>query len=190
MFSEGGEKGLPKLTNIIDTAVKNFAAADRLDFVIRLEHIAPDLFLSSHIVTQTMLQAIGSILLADVGAPKSWTDMTGPKREIYKTYRTYADRAELTGYLPLYLVYEVLLSYIERRSADIIGNLIKDIDSLMGKDVEYFVEVMTSLASSGGTIEPTRQSDRIVTRVTEFLCEYKEQSNLLRKVSQQAALQC
>ena len=111
IVSKGDDKRLRKLVFAIDTAVKNFAAANRLDLVARLEGIAPDLFLNSATVIQTMLQVSGFTLLADAGAPTSWTDTTGSRSKIYKNYQAYADRAELSGYPELYLLYEMLLGY-------------------------------------------------------------------------------
>lgn len=190
LVSKGGEKGFRKLVFAIDTAVKNFAAADRLDLVVRLEGIAPDLFLNSAIVIQTMLQASGFTLLADAGAPTSWMDTAGSRSEIYKNYRAYADRAELAGYPELYLLYEMLLGHIEKRPEEVISNLIEDADSLNEEDAEHFVRMMTSLAIGEMTMTPTAKSERAVSRVTAFLCEYKEQGGLLRIASQEAALQC
>ena len=190
LVSRGAKEKLRKLEFATNTAVESFAAADRLDLVLRLQDIAPDLFQNSGTITQTLLQASGFMLLADAGAPNSWTDTTGSRSGIYKIYRTYADRAELAGYRGLYLLHEVLLGYIEGRSAEEIGNLIADIDSLDEADSEHFVLVMTPLASGEVTKELTAQSRRVVSRVTAFLCEYKEQSYLLQIVFQQAALRC
>ena len=190
LVSRGAKERLRELAFATDTAVKSFAAVNRLDLMIRLQNIVPDLFRDSGIITETMLQAIGFTLLADAGAPNSWTDTTGSRRELYKSYRTYADRAELAGYPELYLLHEMLLGYIEGRSAEEIGNLIADIDDLSEGDSAHFFRVMTSLASGGVTIEPTAQSGRVVSRVTAFLCEYKEQSDLLQRVFQQVALRC
>lgn len=181
---------LDKLVFAVDTAVKNFAAVNRLDLVTRLEGIAPDLFLNSAIVIQTMLHAHGFMLLADAGAPASWMDTTGSRRETYKSYRTYADRAELAGYPELYLLFEVLLGYMEGRSAQAIINLIEDIDGLSAQDTENFILLITAFATERFTAEPNAASKRAAGRVTEFLCEYGERSTLLRHVSQQAEVRC
>lgn len=185
LVSNGTEQRRGKLASAVDTAVKNFAAADRLDLVIELEDIVPDLFQNSSIITQTMLQASGFTLLADAGAPNSWTDTTGSRSDIHKKYRKYANRAEFAGYPELYLLYEVLLGYIERRSAEEIENLIADIDSLGEEDSVIFVQMMTSLASEEIVMKPTAQSKRVASWVTAFLCEYKEKGRLLQIVFQQ-----
>ena len=189
LVSKGGEERLGELEFAMGTAVRNFAAADRLDLLIRLEAIAPDWFLNSATDIPTMIQASGFALLADAGAPDSWTDVAGSRREIYGTYRTYADRAEFAGYPELYLLYEMLLNHIEGRPEETIGNLIADADSLNVVDAGNFVETMFLLVT-GATVEPTAESERIVSRVAEFLCKYREQSELLHRVYEEAEPQC
>ena len=190
LASKGDERGLRNLAFAMDTAVKNFVEADRLDLAMRLETIAPDLFLSSATIIPTMIQASGFTLLGDAGAPTSWTDAAGSRRELYETYRTYARRAELTGYPELYLLYEMLLGHVEGRPEETIRNLIEDADGLSEQDAEHFVWVMIHLASEGVTMESTAESKRVASRVAEFLCEYREQSELLREVSQYAKPRC
>ena len=193
IVSKKGDNRLDKLTFIIDTSVKRFAEADLLDFVLQLENIEdidPNLFLNSNIVIQTMLQVLGITLLADARAPDSWTDKTGSRSKIYKKYQTYADRAKYAGHRELYLLYEMLFSYMEERPKQEIRNLIEDTNDLSKVDTKQFIKVMTSLASRGGMINPTAESKRIVRQVTKFLCEYKDKGDLLREVTQKAALQC
>ena len=181
---------LGKLAFAVDTAVQNFAEANRLDLVTRLEDVASDLLLNSTIVIPTMLQANGFMLLADAGAPTSWTDTTGSRSEAYKSYRKYLDRAEHAGYPELYLLFEILLGYLEGRSAGVINNLIEDTDSLSDEDAEHFAQVITALATGAMTRESNAASKRVASRVTAFLCEYGERGVLLRNVSQQPQLQC
>lgn len=190
LVSEGGEKRLPEFAGMIDTAVKNFAEAGQLNFVSQLQNIAPDLFLNSDIIIQTMLQANGFILLADAGAPTSWTDLKGSRRESYTTYRRYMNRAESAGHPELYLLYEMLLGYIEERSKDEINELIKNTGDLDIEDAEQFVRIMTALARGETVRTPTANSKRAASRVTEFLCRYKDQGKLLHEISQRAELQC
>ena len=158
----------------------------------RLEQMAPDLFLSSGIVIQTMLTATGYTLLADAGAPTSWKDTTGARSGTYHSDRTYSGRAELAGYPQLYLLFEILSGHMEGRSADTIHNLLEDTDSLSVPDAEHFTPLMTTFAT--GTfatgIGSVAASNRVVSRGTAFLCEYGEQGTPLRCVSQQADVQC
>lgn len=190
LVSKGDDQRLGKLVYAVDTAVKNFAAVDRLDLVMRLEGVAPSLFLNSATVIQTMFHANGLALFSDAGAPNSWTDTTGSRSETYKNYRTYADRAELAGYPELYLLYEILLAYIERRPTEVINNLIEDVDSLNEEDAEHFIQVMKIFVTGDAPVASDSKRMRIASRVTTFLCEYKEQGKLLGMVSQQVPLQC
>ena len=135
-----------------------------------------------------MLTATGYTLLADAGAPTSWKDTTGARSGTYHSDRTYSGRAELAGYPQLYLLFEILSGHMEGRSADTIHNLIEDTDSLSVPDAEHFTPLMTAFAT--GTIESVAASNRVVSRGTAFLCEYGEQGTLLRRVSQQAQVQC
>ena len=186
--SKGDEKRLPKLANAIETAVLNFVAAGRVDLAFRIEEVTPDpLFNNSGVITSTILQEIGFTLIADAGAPESWQDTTGSRNEIHKKYRIYANRAGVGDYPGLYLLYEVLLGYIEGRSAETIENLIEDIDGLDMEDANFFVDVMESLAKDE---RRTAESKRAAHRVTEFLCEYGGQSTVLPMVSERAAIQC
>ena len=189
LVSKGGEQRL-KLVFAVDTAVKNFASANRLDLVVRLEDVAPDLFQNSGVVIQTMLQARGFRLLGDAGAPASWMDTIGSRHEIYKNYRMYADRAEIAGYPELYLLFEMLLGYVEGRPMDVINNLIEDADSLSEEDAEYFVQFMGRLAIGEIPVASEAEKQRIFSRVTAFLCKYRERGTLLRLVSHSANLQC
>lgn len=190
LVSKGGEERLGELVFAMDIAVRNFVAVDRLDLVRRLEAIAPDLFLNSAVATQAMIQASGFTLLGDAGAPGSWTDAAGSRREIYETYRTYARRAELTGYPELYLLYEMLLGHVEGRPEETIRNLIEDADSLNEQDTGHFVRVMSSLAREEGVVVPTAESGRAASQVEAFLCKYQGHGVLLREVSQYAKPRC
>ncbi len=163
--------------------MQNFVAAGRLDFAIRIERLAPDLFLKRANIVATMVHAFGLTLLADAGAPDSWTEDTGSRNETYRNYRKYADKAELIGYPETYLLFEMLLGHIEGRPAEVISNLIEETDSLSEEDAELFVQIMTSLAVGKMTTEPTAKSKRVASRVGAFLCEYKEKGQLLGKIS-------
>ena len=188
LTSKGDEQRLEKLAFALDTAVRNFVVAGRLDLAIGIERLAPDLFLKRANIVATMVQAFGFTLLADAGAPDSWTD-AGSKNETYKNYRKYANRAELIGYRETYLLFEMLLGYIERRPAEVISNLIEETDSLSEEDADHFIKVMTSLAVEEMTTEPAK-SKRVASRVGAFLCEYKEKGQLLGVVSKMMELQC
>lgn len=190
LASKGDEKGFRNLAFAMDTAVKNFAAAERLDLAMRLETIAPDLFLSSATIIPIMTHASGFKLLADAGAPTSWTDAAGSRSELYESYRRYANKAEFAGYPELYLLYEMLLNHVEKRPEETIRNLIADADSLNKIDAEGFVGAMLHLVSEGVTMESTPKSKRAANWVAGFLCKYQGQSERLREVSQEAQPQC
>ena len=189
LTSKEDEQDLRKLEFAIDTAIKNFAAIDRLEFVFGLESITPDSLLNSGAVIQTMIHALGLTLLADAGAPDSWTDDTTDSRNKYNRYRAYADKANISGYPELYLLYEMLLGYIEKGQAPVIDDLIEDTGNLNDEDAENFVQVMTVFA--GGVVPGyISNRDRVTSLVAEFLCAYGEQSEILRRVSEQAELNC
>ena len=179
--SEENEQQLRKLEFAIGTAMKNFAAVDRLEFVLRLEDIIPDSLLNSGTVIQTILLVSAYRLLADPLAPDSWTtDPTGSRSENYSRYRAYANRAKFSGYPELDLLYEMLLSYVENGKVTEIDQLIRDADKLEEEDAENFVNTMTIFAN--GTMPKYPGKDRVVDRVIDFLCTYGEQGKILRRV--------
>ena len=190
LFSRADEQEFSKLGYALDTAVRNFAAADRLDFVGQLEDIAPDWSRNSVTLTITMVQALGLKLLGDAGAPASWKETTGLRFGTYERYRTYANRVELAGFPELYLVYEMLLGYIEGQPKMTINNLINDASYLNEADTASFREVMVALATERMVMRSTAESRRAAERVTEFLCEYKEEGDILGTVLQQAKVRC
>ena len=134
-----------------------------------------------------MVQAFGFTLLADADAPTSWTDSAGSRREIYTSYRKYVNMAELIGYPETYLLFEMLLGHIGGLSPEAISNLIEETDDLSETDARHFVQVMTSLGTGGMTIEPTAKSKRVASRVAAFLCEHKEDGQLIEAASEQVA---
>ena len=186
---EPDPRKLEKLGSAVDTATSNFVAANRLDLVWRLERIVPDRLMRSGTVTGAVLPAIGYTLLADAGAPTSWTK-TGSRTEMYKNYRKYVDRAEPAGYPEFYLLFEILLGYIEERPAGVIDNLIQDTDSLSDPDAMSFIDLMTRFATEGFTTERNAASKRVADIVKKFLCEYGERGELLRHLSEQAEIRC
>lgn len=176
LVARGGEQGLSKLEFAFDTAVANFASAKRLDLVLRLKEKAPSLFQNSDVVVQTMLQAQGFALLADAGAPNSWMETTGSLRETYNSYREYADRARISGFPELYLLYEMLLRHVEDQdgSEEKVKKLIDDSDSLNEADAEQFIKVMVALATEQTVIDSTAESKRVAAHVADFLCKYED----------------
>ena len=190
LVSGADEQQRGKLESALETAVRNFAAADRLDLVNELEDVAPNWFQDNAIVIQTMVQALGFKLLGDAGAPGSWMETTGSRNEIYESYRTYVGRAELAGYPELYLLYEMLLEHIENAPKEMINILINDANELNDLDKENFVRIMAALATEGIVKKSTGESERAAIRVTEFLCDHGEQGDLLRRVRQEAQLKC
>ena len=178
-----------RLRFAVETAAKNFAQANRPDFVSRLEGIAPEVFQTSAnaTVSQIMTQILGNRLLAHAGAPRSWADAESPMRNVYVNYQRHAARAYETGYPELYLAYELLLAFVEERPRDEISNLIRDTATLNDQDSENFVNLITSLAAGDLDIAG---SERVARRTGEFLCQFGDKSVLLTEISRNADLQC
>lgn len=179
LVSRADEQEFRKLEFALETAVSNFAAADRLDLVFELEDIASDWFQNSVVVIQTMVQMLGLKLLGDSGPSSSWTETTGSNFGIYEDYRIYTNRARLNGYPELYLLYEMLLEDIKKQPKEMIENLIEDANNLNEADTGNFIRLMTALATERFTNESTSESRRAAKRVRVFLCKYGDQGNLL-----------
>ena len=188
LVSRADEKEFSKLEYSLETAVKNFASADALDLVSRLEDIAPDWFRNSGIVIQTMVHTLGLELLGDNRPISAWTETTGSKFGIYEDYRTYVDRARRNGYPELYLLYEMLLEDIRKQPRGVIENLIGDADDLNALDTSNFIKVMSALATEEMMRESTPKSRRVANRVKTFLCKYIDQGSLLPTVYRQVEL--
>ena len=188
--SDVGDK--EKLVFAVETAAENFAAASRPDFVNRLEEAAPDVLQVSTAVTSAMVQTEGFSLLSDAGSPRSWVDPDGILRDTYESYRRYANRAKVSGYPELYLIYELLLGYVARVNPNIIHNLIDDAENLNDEDAQHFRSLMSSLAS--GTVIRTddARSKRASSSARNFLCEYGTRGMLLPAVvsNLELKLQC
>ena len=178
-----------KLSSPVEIATKNFASAGRLDLVAQIEDMTPEFFESSQTILQVMIQALGNRLLADADAPHSWLDEGGLLKETYSRYRKYAGRASDAGYPELYLVYELLLRFVEESPDDRITGLIDATDILDPEDSANFVSVITALAT-GSFSSDDAISTVVTSRVEKFLCMYGEQGSLLRLVSGQATLNC
>ena len=176
-----------KLRFAVETAAKNFVQIDRPELVFRLEMVAPEIFENSGDISQAMIQLLGNRLLADVDAPGSWKSDEGFMTETHKSYRRFAERAKNTGFPELHLAYEMLLRFVERGSREQILNLIEDTRSLSSLDAEHFETLMVRLAK--GEVGITG-SDRVATRTKEFLCRYRDESELLFDVSETVELQC
>ena len=177
-----------KLAFAVETAVKNFAAANRIDYVEQLEAATPQLLLQSDVALQAMIQVLGHRLISDAGAPRSWLDDDGSMKETYQRYRSYADRATNAGFPELYLVYELLLRYLEKRPEEELENLVVDTDHLNDLDSKAFVRLMSSLATSREDGLPG--SERLAARTSKFLCDFRERGELLAAVYRDTEVSC
>ena len=187
------DESLGKLAFAVETVSNNFAQANRLDFVVRIEEIVPSMFLDNEAIVPTMVALTAYRLLGDAGAPNSWKDPDGLRRETYESYRKYSKGAEAAGYPELTLLFELLLGFVEGRSVDTIENLIRDIDSLNAVDTDNFQFVMLMFATGAyetGMTESTVESSRVASHVTEFLCQHGRQREVLQRVSEAANLEC
>ena len=175
-----------KLKFAIETAAKNFAQANRPDFIYRLEGIAPEVFQTSGAISEVMTQLLGNRLLADVGTPNSWTKPESPMGKTYENYRRYADIANLNGYPEVYLAYEMLMRSIdEGDSVNQIISLIEDTNRLNEQDTLAFDNLMTSLlvGDSGAA-----GAERAASRTKDFFCRFEDQSTRLRTISRDTEL--
>ena len=189
---------LGKLAYAVDTAVKNFAAAERLDLAKQVLDIVTQVdghenltskFLNSDIVVQTMVMANGISLLGDAGAPSSWTEAAGLQGQAYRDYKSYVERARNIGYPELYLFFEILLGYTQQQNEEIITRLIDDVNDLNTEDTRNFASLMFSFAANQTKNEPDAASTRAAERVTRFLCEYGDRSDLLQGIMAQVILE-
>ena len=172
----------------VETAAKNFAAANRIDFVEILGIAAPDLLLESDVALQAMILVLGHRLLADAGAPRSWLSETGSMKETYRRYREYADRATISGYPELYLVHEMLIGYLEERPEAEVSNLVRDTENLNEIDSKAFRKILTSLVTED--VNELPGSERVLERTHAFLCKYRESGSLLKSVYVELGLVC
>ena len=182
-----------ELSFIIEVIVDLFIRVDRVDLAMRLERIAPEIFQSSDSILQTMIQAQGRRLLADAGAPGSWKDETGSMWDVYRSYRTYAEKAQFSGFSEFYFAFELLLRHVKNQPDEELTNLIADLDSRLndaGFDAGFFIKIMVSLATSAWTQKSNAGSDRISKQVKMFICQFKSYSDLLEMVRTQANINC
>ena len=182
------ETGRRKLAFAVESAAKNFAAANRIDYLESLEEIAPHLLLESDVALQAMTLVLGYRLLSDAGAPRTWIDKDGSMWETYQKYRDYSDRVRHSGYPELYLVFEMIIGHLEGRNRDEVINLIGDSDELSSADSDAFVTIMESL--SIGVSDELPGSDRLAKRTRDFLCVYEGAGGLLMIVALRAQLEC
>ena len=187
---DAGDGDIEKLAFAVETAAESFAAATRPDLVNRLDDAAPDVLQISTTVTSVMVQTEGFVLLSDAGSPRSWSDSDGVLRDTYESYKKYANRAKVSGYPELYLVYQMLLGYVSEPNSEVIHNLIDDADSLSDEDAQHFVGLLSSLAS--GTVVSTddARSRRASLSTRRFLCEYGTKGMWLPVVVRDLDLNC
>ena len=176
-----------KLIFAVQLAVKNFAMVDQPDLLVRLESQVPDLVQEGDIYLQMNYQrTYGALLLNDAGAPRSWMDANGYARKTYTRYLKFAEKTRRGGFTESYLAFELLLRYIEGQQETEINNLIEDADRLPEEKADNFVAIMKNLASHSNNGQPTR----IVKLAKDFLCAYRQNSELLADVYDELRLQC
>lgn len=173
-----------------ETIVKNAAAADRLDIIDRLQTAVPDIAANSEIFLQAVLNARGYWLIAAAGAPRSWLEADGPMREMHQNYALFAGKAWSGGYPELYLFFEVNLRHLEERPMEEIVNLVEDIDDLDDVRAGRFRTILVSYLTEGIVVRSTAESRRAAARVREFLCIYKDNSNLLSNIYEEHKMNC
>ena len=177
-----------KLEFAVETAAKNFASGNRIDYLEDLEEIAPNLLRESDVALQAMTLVLGYRLLSDVGAPRTWIDKEESMWETYQKYREYSGRARHSGYPELYLVFEMIIRHLEERNRDEISNLILESDELNSTDSNAFVTIMESMTS--GVADELPGSDRLAKRTRDFLCAYEGVGGLLMVVARRVELNC
>ena len=174
------------LESICATVIKNFAASTRLDLILRLKKTAPDLFDQSQYhndVVGVMLLTLSKVLINDSNAPNSWSN---GKREIYKYYTEYVNYTKLNDHSGTSLPFRILLSHFGGKSEEHISNLIEEISHISPEDTEIIRGVIYGFGGGDSEISSHR-SKKIV---SDFLCKYRNQNDLLDEIFRELNLSC
>jgi hypothetical protein len=173
------ENGLTKLRFAVENLANNFAAANRVDLVSELERAAPDIAGRSNVFPSLLVQALGTQLIGEAGAPGAWQNSDGTHIDLYKRYKEMANRARQTGFPELYIAFELVVRFMGDNPEAEIRELADDIEDLNDLDREAFISVFSSGASSGFAIEQTVNSQRVAQRFNEFLSAFGDANPVL-----------
>ncbi len=175
-----------KLEFAFKAACDSFVSAAQPDMLLQLERAAPLVAESDAYYVVWIVSTLGDTLLADAAAPSSWTDTSGAMRDTYDTYHRYVDMIAEFGFPEHFLVYEMLLRYVEGKPDAEIKNLIDDADGLDDIDGDGFVALMEAQATGELILDSDTASERAVRRVAAFLCKFGGQgirmSSVVNKV--------
>jgi hypothetical protein len=164
------------LTYAIQTMTLDLSAIGNYALVIRLSEIAPEITEKSGPVAESLVQTYGRDLIA---APAAWTQKNGARVETFKSYRTYALRAEKQGFPELCIAFELLTRSMASRPRSEIEELARRIEDLNEADRGAFVQLMTSLATQEFKYEPDSETRLVAKRVRAFLTAYSSTSETL-----------
>jgi len=128
------------------------------------------------------VQYYGRDLIAAPAGAAAWTESDGARVETYKTYRTYALRAERQGYPEQYIAFELLTRHLAGHPRTEIEQLAHRVDDLNEDDHAAFKNLMVSLATQTYKFEPDSETLLVAQRVRAFLSEYADASEMLKAI--------
>ena len=161
---------VPLLADLIEISAGT--GADQ--YVDEIYNLAPDILKDSDSVTQTMVQHIGRELIGNAGAPRNWRSVDGEFTEKYKLYKTFSERARVTGYPELYLAFEMVVRYMDGVTAAEIEDLIDDAKTLNEVDRQQFVRLMVVHADGQFAHVENASVTRVEEKFSAFLNEYED----------------
>lgn len=171
-----------RLLRAVEPLMEEFAAWGRDDLVIKLYNAAPAVMERSDSVLQDVIHSLGRTLLSLPEGSDSWLTETGSAREVYQTYRSFADRAEAMAFPELYLLFELNLRHLAGASNEEMEALIDKISDLIPNDESLFIDHMTDLLNETWRGAPDAETRLISTRVRDFLSRWASASPALMAV--------
>lgn len=171
-----------RLLQAIEPLMERFALQDRDDLVIKLYNAAPAVMDRSESVLIDVVHSLGRTLLSLPEGADAWLSEDGTAREMYQTYRSFADRAESIEFPELYLLYELNLRHLAGASNDEMEALVDKISDLNPYDESLFIDQMTELLNEDWRFEQNAETRLISTRVRDFLSRWGSASPALMVV--------
>ena len=179
-----------KLKYAAETLMRRFLRTNRIELVAKIDDQAEKLLQDNDNVLQTMVGGLGRALLADPGAPRSWTDNDGTMKETYRLFRKYARKAEEKEELVAFVVvHELLLRYLEDLQPQDFKGLIKAVRELNENNAGRFKRIINGLVRESDGSD-NRSSRTISDTVKKFICEYKGRIPFLSDIAKDLKLEC
>ena len=179
-----------KLKYAAETMMRRLLQTNRTELVVEIDKKAEQLLQDNDDVLQTMVGGLGRALLADPGAPHSWTQNGGTMNETYRLFQKYARKAEEKEELVAFVVvHELLLRYREDLQPQDIKGLIEAARNLNENNAARFKGIINGLVR-GSTGRDNRPSKTISDMVKKFICDYKGRIPSLSGLAEDLKLKC